>query len=167
MNTHEQRATASPLPLADGSAPWLDALEAALLSIKDSANEMGAGYPPDGYDEIADDARAVADECWEGGLNCMETALRNWIYDQRQILAGRGADDDAARAGRWMRRATDIAAERGELFRAGEAMRAAYVAHIGTEKSARVKQWDAAAQPIRDMISSLTHAPLQNDQDHA
>jgi hypothetical protein len=63
-------------------------------------------------------------------------------------------DNLEARLRWWITNAEDIAKERGELFRAGEAMRAAYVAHIGTEKSARVKQWDAAAQPIRDMASS-------------
>lgn len=63
----------------------------------------------------------------------------------------------------WITNAEDIAKERGELFRAGEAMRAAYVAHIGTEKSARVEQWDAAAQPIRDMASSPNVSLPKND----
>ncbi len=63
-------------------------------------------------------------------------------------------DNLEARLRWWITNAEDIAKERGELFRAGAAMRAAYVAHIGTEKSARVEQWDAAAQPIRDMSSS-------------
>lgn len=61
----------------------------------------------------------------------------------------------AARLNFWIAEAAAIAKERGELFRAGEAMRAAYVAHIGTEKSQRVNQWDEAAQPVRDMIASL------------
>lgn len=55
-----------------------------------------------------------------------------------------------------MKNAADIAKERGGLFTAGEAMRAAYVAHIGTEKSARVDQWDEAAQPMRNLIAWLS-----------
>ena len=56
----------------------------------------------------------------------------------------------------WMRNAEAIAKERAKLFHAGEAMRAAYVTQIGTEESARVEQWDKAAQPIRDMIEWMS-----------
>jgi hypothetical protein len=56
----------------------------------------------------------------------------------------------------WMKNAEAIAKERAELFRAGEAMRAAYVASIGTEKSARVEQWDEAAQPMRNMVKWIS-----------
>ena len=56
----------------------------------------------------------------------------------------------------WMRNAEAIAKERAKLFRAGEAMRAAYVAEVGKEESARVGQWDKAAQPIRDMIKWIS-----------
>jgi hypothetical protein len=55
-----------------------------------------------------------------------------------------------------MKNAEAIAKERAELFRAGEAMRAAYVASIGTEKSARVEQWDEAAQPMRNMVKWIS-----------
>lgn len=61
----------------------LDKLERDLVSIRDSANEMGAGYPPDGYDDLEDAARKVADECYNDGLDYMKTAISNWIYDQR------------------------------------------------------------------------------------
>lgn len=60
-------------------------LKADIKSIKDSANENGAGNPPEGYAEL-DDAK-VADTCWQNGLDCMETAVLNWIHDQEQIPA--------------------------------------------------------------------------------
>ena len=55
----------------------------------------------------------------------------------------------------WITNAEGIAEERGALFRAGEAMRAVIVGHAwdGDEVGA----WDSAAQPIRDMISSLNN----------
>lgn len=60
----------------------------------------------------------------------------------------------AERLNFWIAEAAAIAKERGELFRAGEAMRAAYVADA-TDKPRCVDQWDEAAQPVRDMIASL------------
>ena len=61
-------------------------------------------------------------------------------------------DNLDARLRWWIANAEDIAKERGELFRAGEAMRAVIVGHAwdGDEVGA----WDSAAQPIRDMLSS-------------
>lgn len=54
----------------------------------------------------------------------------------------------------WMRNAEGIAKERGELFRAGEAMRALIVCYAWD--SDEVGAWDAAAQPIRDMKAALS-----------
>lgn len=93
----ETPSSANPATPANGTAVGIGSSELVLLrlltklvadipSIKDPANEAGAGYPPDGYDDLTDEARAVADECWQNGLDCMETALRNWIYDQREPL---------------------------------------------------------------------------------
>lgn len=61
-------------------------LEADLRAIKDGANESAAGDPPAGYEELAPgcDALRIADECYHAGFDAMETAIRNWIYDQRQ-----------------------------------------------------------------------------------
>jgi hypothetical protein len=58
----------------------LSRLVSDMRSIKDSANEAGAGNPPDGYTELED--TKVADACWQNGLDCMETAVLNWVHDQ-------------------------------------------------------------------------------------
>lgn len=62
---------------------------------------------------------------------------------------------DSERSDRWQKRAEDIASERGELFRAGEMMRFA-MPRIDQRTCAAATAWDAAAQPIRDMIASFT-----------
>lgn len=56
----------------------------------------------------------------------------------------------------WVANSQQIAKERGELFRAGEAMRAVMVGHAWDGEE--VGAWDASAQPMRDMIA----APSQN-----
>ena len=92
----------------------------------------------------------------------LETALQDAEQNKTGArLADYAADITKAirRARRmdWhMKNATQIAKERGELFTAGEALRAAYVAHIGTEKSARIDQWDEAAQPMRNLVAWLS-----------
>lgn len=64
----------------------LDKLEADLRSIKDAATESSAGDPPEGYDDLdGTEAQRVADTCWQNGLDAMETAIRNWIHDQRAL----------------------------------------------------------------------------------
>lgn len=68
----------------------------------------------------------------------------------------------------WMRNAEDIAKERGELFRAGEAMRAIVMCYAWD--CDEVRAWDAAAQPIRDMLSSpnkSAEARAAQPTDHA
>jgi len=59
-------------------------LKRDLRSIKDAANESAAGSPPAGYDDLEGDALKVADECYRNGLDAMETAILNWIYDQEK-----------------------------------------------------------------------------------
>jgi len=55
----------------------------------------------------------------------------------------------------WMNNAEYIAKERGELFRAGEALaRDAFDAGLVS----KVEAWDEAAQPIRDMVATLKYA---------
>ena len=54
----------------------------------------------------------------------------------------------------WMENAEAIAKERGELFRAGEAMHAALVERAWCEVERQA--WDSAAQPIRDMLKDCT-----------
>ena len=61
-------------------------------------------------------------------------------------------DNLEARLRWWITNAEDIAKERGELFRAGEAMRAIVMCYAWD--CDEVGAWDAAAQPIRDMLSS-------------
>ena len=61
-------------------------------------------------------------------------------------------DNLDARLRWWIANAEDIAKERGELFRAGEAMRAIVMCYAWD--CDEVGAWDAAAQPIRDMLSS-------------
>lgn len=64
------------------------------------------------------------------------------------------------RSDRWQERAEAIAQERGELFRAGEKMRADLEPHrAGPSRATRqsVREWDEAAQPIRDMVSILSN----------
>jgi hypothetical protein len=55
----------------------------------------------------------------------------------------------------WMKNAEGIAEERGELFRAGEAL-----AKDAFESGliSKVEAWDEAAQPMRDMIALLKSA---------
>ncbi len=54
----------------------------------------------------------------------------------------------------WMQNAEAIAKERGELFRAGEAMAQVLFEHArGPDE--RIA-WDAAAQPMRDMLKEIT-----------
>ena len=55
----------------------------------------------------------------------------------------------------WMKNAEDIAIERGELFRAGEAL-AVEAFHAGL--ISKVEAWDEAAQPMRDMMALLKSA---------
>ena len=71
-------------------------------------------------------------------------------------------DNLEARLRWWIANAEDIARERGELFRAGEAMRALIVCYAWD--SDEVGAWDAAAQPIRDMKAALSspNAELRN-----
>lgn len=64
----------------------LISLELAIHSIKDAANEAGSGNPPDGYDNLNDETRKIADECWHAGINCMATSVINWIFDQLRLL---------------------------------------------------------------------------------
>ena len=54
----------------------------------------------------------------------------------------------------WISNAEQIAKERGELFRAGEAMRAVMVGHAWDGEE--VGAWDASAQPMRDRIAALS-----------
>ncbi|WP_415907095.1 hypothetical protein [Oleiharenicola sp. Vm1] len=72
---------------------WMVKLEAELASIKDAANEAGAGDPPEGYSELTGDAARIADDCWVNGLNAMETAVRNWLHDQRRGAEPSAEDD--------------------------------------------------------------------------
>lgn len=56
----------------------------------------------------------------------------------------------------WMKKAEDIAKERGELFRAGENMAADFCQWCPNEMRGEVLlAWDTAAQPLRDMIASI------------
>lgn len=66
----------------------LDKLEADLRVIRDQANESAAGDPPPGYEELDRefDALRIADACYHAGFDAMEAAIRNWIYDQRELI---------------------------------------------------------------------------------
>ena len=64
----------------------------------------------------------------------------------------------------WIENAEAIAKERGELFRAGEKMRS-YIASdypLSVSRS-MLEAWDAAAQPIREMLSSPNAASEPRD----
>lgn len=82
----------------------------------------------------------------EHGLTLLESEMTEIVRIVNSTLE--------ARLEWWMRNAEGIAKERGELFRAGEAMRALIVCYAwdGDEVGA----WDAAAQPIRDMKAALS-----------
>lgn len=73
--------TVAPVP--PEARAVLDKLTAEIGSLKDSANEMGAGNPPEGYTELED--TKVADACFAEGINCMATAVCNWVHDQKSI----------------------------------------------------------------------------------
>jgi hypothetical protein len=93
----DQVQTPGVVAVAAGFGSLLDKLEADLRSIKDHANESGASSPPDGYEELDEIlARPVADRCWQNGLDAMEAAIRNWIYDQRHNEPN-GSDQPPAR----------------------------------------------------------------------
>ncbi len=136
MNTHEQRATASPLPLADGSAPS----NAAITEIASIAGNLSLF----GQEEIGQKI-----------LNALEVlALRIEHLESRKKW--------------WMDNATELGKERGELFRAGEEMQKHLEPRrVGYSTAARDARaaWDAAAQPVRDMVAALTPASLQNKAD--
>ena len=85
----------------------------------------------------------------EHGLTLLESEMTEIVRIVNSTLE--------ARLEWWMRRTEDIAKERDELFRAGEAMRAIVMCYAWD--CDEVGAWDAAAQPIRDMLSS------PNDQD--
>ena len=80
----------------------------------------------------------------EHGLTLLESEMSEIVRIVNDTLE--------ARLRWWIANAEDIAKERGELFRAGEAMRALIVCYAWD--SDEVGAWDAAAQPIRDMLSS-------------
>jgi len=57
----------------------------------------------------------------------------------------------------WMKNATAIASERSELFRAGENMAAELCQWCPHEmRGEALRGWDAAAQPMRDMVAALS-----------
>jgi hypothetical protein len=82
---NREAGSAASLAVTAGLA-FLAKLESALCSIKNAANESAAGDPPAGYEQLAaeSDALRIADECYHAGVSAMETAIRNWIYDERQ-----------------------------------------------------------------------------------
>ncbi len=71
-----------------------DNLKADMRSIKDAANEAGAGNPPEGYSELED--TKIADACYQQGMDCMETAILNWIHDQESSAPTRPSEAERA-----------------------------------------------------------------------
>ena len=89
----------------------------------------------------------------EHGLTLLESELTEIVRIVNDTL------DERLRW--WIANAEGIAQERGELFRAGEAMRAVMVGHAWDGEE--VGAWDAAAQPIRDMKAALSqNIPVSN-----
>lgn len=82
----------------------------------------------------------------EHGLTLLESEMSEIVRIVNDTLE--------ARLRWWIANAEDIAKERGELFRAGEAMRALIVCYAWD--CDEVGAWDAAAQPIRDMKAALS-----------
>jgi hypothetical protein len=96
-------------------------------------------------------------------LRANHTTTSKWFDDAVQELAA--LRDEVADLGVklahardrhawWQANAEAIAKERGELFRAGEAM-AQELFRVARGPDERIA-WDAAAQPVRDMIANLT-----------
>tara|TARA_R110002050_G_scaffold243758_1_gene380254 strand:+ start:3899 stop:4333 length:435 start_codon:yes stop_codon:yes gene_type:complete len=83
-DTHTQDAgTRAGIGSGSGFGSVLRRLEAEMQSIKNSAVENSSGNPPDGYSELENTpAQLVADACWQQGIDSMETAILNWIYDK-------------------------------------------------------------------------------------
>ena len=111
----------------------------------------------------------------------LEQALRDGIdYKSGARLSDYEADiTEAIRRARrmdwWIKNATAIAKERGELFRAGERMSEmlalapmAQVADWPTDDQimGAVGAWNAAAQPIRDMVADLSSPNDRNEPRH-
>lgn len=93
----------------------------------------------------------------------LEQAIRDGIdYKSGARLSDYEGDiTEAIRRARrmdwWMKNATAIASERGELFRAGENMAAELCQWCPHEMRGEVlRAWDAAAQPMRDMVAYLS-----------
>jgi len=89
----------------------------------------------------------------EHGLTLLESEMTEIVRIVNSTLE--------ARLEWWMRNAEDIAKERGELFRAGEAMRALIVCYAWD--CDEVGAWDAAAQPIRDMKAALSSPNIASE----
>ena len=92
----------------------------------------------------------------EHGLTLLESEMTEIVRIVNSTLE--------ARLEWWMRNAEGIAKERGELFRAGEAMRAIVMCYAWD--CDEVGAWDAAAQPIRDMKAALSSPNVRNETRH-
>ena len=89
----------------------------------------------------------------EHGLTLLESEMSEIVRIVNDTLE--------ARLRWWITNAEDIAKERGELFRAGEAMRALIMCYAWD--CDEVGAWDAAAQPIRDMKAALSSPNVQSE----
>ena len=59
-----------------------DDLKAAMPEILQSALDNSAEEVPDGYHDLSDEDRATADRCYEYGMQAVEAAVLNWLYDR-------------------------------------------------------------------------------------
>ncbi len=86
------------------SAPAVDILAKLgkeLPAICDAANESASGCPPDGYTDLAPGSKELrlADNCYNHGLQAMQTAVSNWVFDERQERSKASAVPQHVQAG--------------------------------------------------------------------
>ena len=65
-----------------------DQFKDVMAQCRHEAVDNGSGDPPAGYEQLEPDSAAlrIADNCWHGGMDAMETAVLNWFFDQQQAL---------------------------------------------------------------------------------
>lgn len=74
-------------------AGFLERLEADIPSIRDGGMERTSGDPPAGYAEMTEYQIAIADACYNTGLDGVTNALKDWVFDQRAAIGQTGTVD--------------------------------------------------------------------------
>ena len=158
----EQRTPSSPSQVTQSAKPderALVRLESDLRSIKDDANENGAGNPPDGYGYLDQNSQAIADACFRLGLDSMETALSNWIYDQRNLAPAPSTLEGLK-----------VTQQINEMFATSQPLtteqETALAEHVGNVMNDAVREERDTANRLKALISeALSPAPFSGESE--